>query len=448
MTTSSTLSRSFPTFKYAAAPIRWLLASRRRVWLAAGTLLAILAAPVAWWSLQLAGLPDIGEPFEKTGSRPVAAPDDRNPFVLYLEAAARLKTLKALRDPSGEPIDPHARWAEADPRLRRWVEENREVLAIYRAAAERSEPAPISDEDEFKLWQALNDFDHLAMLEGSRLEDQGDMAGAWSWYRAVLRSSHHEGAYGGIIKRSMAQQWRFWLSFRLTAWAGDRRTTSAMLRRALDDALACGLIRPSESYTLEFQYRLLRRQLDNQGSPAREVNARRWKATFGIPDYYLSPDQMQAVYDAWRFSRREPERSRRVLRLAVANWRAYYERPPDRRPEPEAKVSGKYDFYTFGPEAPASARALVPEALDRWLATTIDAQEWLIGLDWRQLRNQERAQHRAIVILLASQLYRRDHRTDPPSEEALVGPYLKSLPDDGSTDAADRPVRRADGAVQ
>jgi hypothetical protein len=39
------------------------------------------------------------------------------------------------------------------------------------------------------------------------------------------------------------------------------------------------------------------------------------------------------------------------------------------------------------------------------------------------------------VVLLASALYRRDHGTDPPSEQALVGPYLKELPDDGTGEA-------------
>jgi len=51
------------------------------------------------------------------------------------------------------------------------------------------------------------------------------------------------------------------------------------------------------------------------------------------------------------------------------------------------------------------------------------------------LGTNERAGHRALVILLARQLYRRDHGADPPSDEALVGPYLKELPDDGSGDA-------------
>jgi hypothetical protein len=268
----------------------------------------------------------------------------------------------------------------------------------------------------------------------TRLEERGDLAGAWGWYRAVLRTSHHEGAYGGVAGRSMAQGWRFWLSFRLTAWAADPRTTAAMLRQALEDTLACGAIRPSESYTLEVEYRWLDRLLANQGSPAREVTARKWNAIFGIPDHYLSPDQMQAVYDWWRFWRREPERSRRVIRLAIANWLAYDDLPPDRRPQPDLRVSGKYDFYAFGPEAPARARSLSPVDLDRWLATTLDAQELLPRFDWRSLRIQERAEHRQIVVLLASQLYRREHGKDPPSDEALVGPYLKELPDDGSDD--------------
>ena len=43
-----------------------------------------------------------------------------------------------------------------------------------------------------------------------------------------------------------------------------------------------------------------------------------------------------------------------------------------------------------------------------------------------------------MLILLGTELYRRDHGTDPPTPEALVGPYLKSMPaevDDGSKKA-------------
>jgi hypothetical protein len=36
--------------------------------------------------------------------------------------------------------------------------------------------------------------------------------------------------------------------------------------------------------------------------------------------------------------------------------------------------------------------------------------------------------HRDLVIRLASELYRRDRGSDPPTPEALVGTYLKRLP--------------------
>ncbi len=55
---------------------------------------------------------------------------------------------------------------------------------------------------------------------------------------------------------------------------------------------------------------------------------------------------------------------------------------------------------------------------------------------------RERANHRALIVLLASELYRRDRGTAPPSDEALVGPYLESLPDEGTEEPG---ARRAGG---
>ena len=69
-------------------------------------------------------------------------------------------------------------------------------------------------------------------------------------------------------------------------------------------------------------------------------------------------------------------------------------------------------------------------------------------LQLRPLRLRERANHRALVVFLASELYHRDHGNDPPSDEALVGPYLESLPDDGLEEAGHEStpeVRQAPG---
>jgi hypothetical protein len=39
--------------------------------------------------------------------------------------------------------------------------------------------------------------------------------------------------------------------------------------------------------------------------------------------------------------------------------------------------------------------------------------------------------------MLAEEIYRRERGSLPPSDDALVGTYLKSLPDDGSADLND-----------
>jgi hypothetical protein len=49
------------------------------------------------------------------------------------------------------------------------------------------------------------------------------------------------------------------------------------------------------------------------------------------------------------------------------------------------------------------------------VATGVQALEW--------------ANHGELLMLLATELYRRDHGTGPPAPEALVGPYLARLPE-------------------
>jgi hypothetical protein len=160
-----------------------------------------------------------------------------------------------------------------------------------------------------------------------------------------------------------------------------------------------------------------------------DVHATWSKADPIVRRWVLDSDQIRALAGAWQFWRRDRERSRRVIRLAVANWLAYYDMPPNRRPAPDSQVSSPFDFYSFGPDAPATARALAPEALDRWLNTTYDAFEILRSWDLRKLQAREQANHRALLILLATELYRRDHKSEPPSGEARVGPYLERLSD-------------------
>ena len=411
--------------------------------------------PPLWWTLQLVGLPDIGEPFDVEAFCSFRIPDDRNACVLYREAAGRLRPLVASSKTHEQEINLHAPWSQTDPAARRWVEDNREAMDLFRRGTERPdalEPELASAaEPSWNPIPSFRSFQSLALLEASRLEQRGDMAGAWVWYCAAMRSAYHLGLRGSIIMRLVAQQRYAELRRRLAPWVEDSRTTPDLIRRAIDDTVACGTFSPSESYSLKAEYHYLEDELTRPSNPGRQLLIGRLAAVLRSHSYQLDPDQVGALADAWRWWRREPERSRRVLRLAIANRLACDDLPSDRRPARDPDVSGPFDLYAPGLEAPARARALSPAALDRWLQTSTDAQELLRSWDSivRPLRVRERANHRALVTMLADELYRRDHGAYPPTDEALVGPYLKKLPDDGSGDAGpqDAPgTREASGA--
>ncbi len=119
-----------------------------------------------------------------------------------------------------------------------------------------------------------------------------------------------------------------------------------------------------------------------------------------------------------------------MIRLLTANWLAYLDLPPGNRPMRDPKVV-EFDVYLLGPQSPAKARALSLESLDRWYDSAHDAQQVLGDLDSTSVQTLERANHAAILLLLATELYRRDHHgANPPAPEALVGSYLERLPDE------------------
>jgi hypothetical protein len=452
MTLSATLSRNFPTLRYLVAPFRWVLGDRRRRRTAAAILLAMIAAPVLWWNIQLIGLPDIGDPFDKPAFRSLKIPEESNAYVLYAEAARRLK-----------PLDPKFRWSphhfyQDVPRpktvgeARRWIEENGEAMELFRRGTERPDALDLvspTDPEWWKMIEALEAFHILAESEAVQLRDQGDMERAWRWYRAALRATYHMRLRGTATARMNAQRRHDELRQAVTAWADDRRTTPTMLRQALDDVVACGAFTASETYMLKAEYLQLEQLFEGPRNPGRYAPHMRLRAMLKGSDYLPGQGLLHAIGDAWRFWRHEPERSRRVLRLAFANWIAYEELPADRRPSRDDTALIPFAFHAPGPEAPANARALAPEDLDVWLSTCFDARAVLDW--WKMLRSfgfngywprtiglKERAGHRELVISLARRLYRRDRGTDPPSNEALVGPYLKELPDDGLGDGVAR----------
>jgi hypothetical protein len=403
----------------------------------------------------LNGLPNIGDPFDVAAFRAFKVPDDQNAFTFLRRAHEKL-TRQPEADWAQLVYRSRASWSELDPEVRAWVEANRPAVELFLQGAEQadgiSRPA---GEDYSRRYQSLNSgwlLMWLTLVEGGRRQESGDMAGAWDCYRAVLRMTAHVRRRESLIDRRIVNVHNAALRKRLATWAVDPRTTIPQLRRALDTVVACQPRREWDAFTLKSQYLDLMRFLEQPDNRPREPLED--DLTYRLGELQLPPDRAMQLYGVRRHLAREPERSRRVIRLLFANWLVQVENPDPRQRKPAvrarfhvAKKTTSVLLYPVSPEAPAGARALSPQELANWLVTTIDAKLALWEGRWpshrltdellASVRRTEASGHRQLLVLLAGELYHRERGGLPPSEAALVGTYLKVLPDDDSSELDD-----------
>jgi hypothetical protein len=417
--------------------------------------LACLAAAVEIYrGASLIGLPDVGDPFDVAEFRAFRLPPEDDAFVLFRQAQKKLTGMPRLPLAVWR-LGPQA-WSKSAPELRDWVDANRDALEMLKAASERPDgiALPHPDQDDVEDYRNLGLLAELTRLEASRLEEQGDMTGAWNRYLAILRMQAHISRRGSMCQRASISSYRARLRSLVAAWAGDRRTSAALLRRALADVRACQPRPEWESYSLKVDYLVMMHELKRKGGWVEHGEPEDQQVKIGATP--LPPNLAWTAYAARRFFKNEPERSRRVIRLAYANWLAHVgEKDPGRlKPAvralfPVGKHGASASFYAAPAEAPPAARKLSPRQLAEWLVGSLDAKLLLSAWPWHSIRGSEQRQYRDLVVLLASELYERERGSPPPSDLALAGPYLDQLPTDGSEELDDgqTPTVRGDQAT-
>jgi hypothetical protein len=420
--------------------LRKRLRQLARVTLVLAICLALAATALAiWWLTSLNGLSDIGDPFDVAAYRAFSVPEDQNAFTFVSRANQKLTPFL---------FTPDGAWARADPTKRAWVEANREALELFLHGAEQSDAVhPAGDLSARHLMG-------LTFLEGSKRQESGDIAGAWECYRAVLRMTTHIRRRGNLHQRKDLNRGMGWLQQqqRLAAWATDTRTTIPQLHGALEEVLKNKPRAEWDAHAIKCAYLDMLSSLERPIQPfvQEEVG---WEYIYRLGDMQLSEGMVGYVEAAHRFLLREPERSRRVLRLLCANWLAHVENPEPLQRKPAVLVSFPLRVSTnpirtvtttvpLYPVTTTGTGSLPPQELASWLVTTNDAKLRILVtnsyLPWSPANHlRDRKAHRELVIMLATEIHHRERGSLPPSEEALVGTYLKSLPDDGSTDLAE-----------
>ena len=383
---------------------------------------------LTWRATTLRGLPDIGDPFDVAAFSSVSIPDEANAYTLYKEAVGRL---------TPEPPGATYAWATAGPAERAWLEGSRPALEIWRRGTERREalalsPRSITIETSSPFVQDLRYLVRLARIQGSRLESEGDPAGAWEWYRAIFRTSRHLGPRATMIERFVGGQFHRIACNQLTRWASGPGVDAAMLRKALDAAIADYSETRPISENLKAEYLAFANTYDDPGL---------MRKCLAFPEETglsraTTLERNPAAFNILRVLRREPERSRRVLRLVFANLLAWSDLPTGARPPIAASLAN--------PVASSSTKVLIdlravadprvcpipPAEVARWFESSYYARGLMPA--FAQLDGAigtERAIQAALVLTLAGRLFETDRGRPPSAPEELVGSYLEALPD-------------------
>ena len=138
----------------------------------------------AWRGASMLGLPDVGDPFDVAEIQAFRILPEQDAVALFRRAQEKLTRMPNTSRTRHSRLGPNVGWSKAvAPELRDWVVANRDVLEQFRAASDQADGIVHSRFDQLGLYSYLNlgEFSWLALLQASRLEEQGDMAGAWAW---------------------------------------------------------------------------------------------------------------------------------------------------------------------------------------------------------------------------------------------------------------------------
>jgi hypothetical protein len=168
--------------------------------------------------------------------------------------------------------------------LRKWLRRLLRVIVVLAACVAVTATA-------FAIWW-------LNSLNG--LPDIGDPFDV-----AAFRASRIADDSGSVLRHA------------IETWAADPKTTIPQFRRALGVMVECRRRIDWDAYSLKREYLDLMRFLDGPVDPDLEQIER--ELTYRVGDYQSPTELSVRLHQAKRRLWREPERSRRVVRLLFAN---------------------------------------------------------------------------------------------------------------------------------
>lgn len=379
--------------------------AKRRPWrwiaLLAGVAFVVLI-PVGIRIIRLAAVPDVPEPFDLQAAGHVEMDARDNAFEWYRLASTSLVPMPA------NLVEHYSAaaaggWESAGPELRAWLEENRVALDQFKAGSDcpdalYHQPQDMSFDILLPVTQSLRELARLSLLEASRLESERDYQQAWVWHRAVLRASRHSGRNGAFVERLTGVALHVMAVDSITHWADRPEVDAGMLRQALAEVRDIDRLTIPLSDVLKVEYFAFRRAVADLPTVRR-----------------YCPDEPGILHTPLPYVLGEPVLSQRVGRMLWTAWLNECDLP---RPQRATGTS-------------ALGLPMTPDGIDSALQKTVAAKRMVPAINAaRTAHDRERARQILLEVVLALQLYRREHGEFPETLAPLAGAYLDGIPGD------------------
>ena len=394
-------------------------------------LLMLALLPFVVRAAFLSSVPAMAEPFDVAAFVKDDIPPDENAFTEYQQARTmRQRIMQGTPQqlggyPNGFDDVFQQGWEAADEPMRAWLDEHREVLAVWRRGTEKPRALAVSPGEmtfatNLESSQMLRDFARLARLDQLRCLHEGEVAEAWNLARAVYRSGGHAGSRGPLIAGLIGIALHAIGSEQIARWAEHPSVTGDQLRTALAQIKEDFALYESESNMLKTEFVALKNSLRSRdwiqfmgpGAGGGPVSGD------GIPVF---------VTRGFLWVVGEPELTIRVARQILANQIREVDKP---RAERQKLVgAGMAMLFDLDPNATRLPGELDPAGIDRGLKVSIVCKLLLSATKQVDDAVQRfRGRQAALEALLAVQAYRRDKGEFPESLDQLVPEYLAAVP--------------------
>lgn len=417
------------------APLYWLerARGRRRVALAGlYGLVLVVGGSLVGREAVLWQLPAAPEPFDLARYGHVDLPEVDNAMVFTTEAGALLVADRGVFAREDQrfndlflkvPSDAWD-WNRADAADRAWLAANRDALAVWLTGTYCRDAVAVPPErrtlaESLDTVSRLRVLCHLGMLEATRRQAEGDLAGAWVYHRGVIRSGLHAARHGGINTAMIGSGILRLALPSVTRWLEAPGMTPDLLHQAILDLAACRGLATTPADLIRAEYFADRAQLSQlTGTEANLVI--RW---FG-PDQFFS--HLDVVSWTARYLRNEPKRSLTLLRLITAGRLAQAKLPAGER---APRVSRLFPIHAINEATPPQLARIKPATLVAWVERSD-----LISLsrpdDFLAVAAQAgQDQLEAFRLQLAERAYTLDHNGQPARTYGdYIPAYLDALP--------------------